>query len=178
SEKYQAKWPNTPMVCEAWHDSLSARSKKHWDKVTPEQRTIEAKKRMTPERRKKQSITISKVRAGLTGLTSEKLEEWRINAKNAIGPEVRKHQSETLKQIWAERVAKLEQARILDELSNKPVPWRRIVPLLLINRDLSNAQAQDLAGIKPSERLSRSAMNRVRIFAGVRGLQGRRAQKL
>jgi hypothetical protein len=76
------------------------------------------------------------------------------------------------------RQEKVEQARILDQLSNKPVAWRRIVPLFLINRDLSNAQAQDLAGIKPSERLSRSAMNRVRIFAGVRGPQGRPAQKL
>lgn len=75
------------------------------------------------------------------------------------------------------RKEKVEQARILNRLSNKPLAWRRIVPLLLINRDLSNAQAQDLAGIKPSERLSRSAMNRVRIFAGVRGPQGRPAGK-
>jgi hypothetical protein len=76
------------------------------------------------------------------------------------------------------RQEKVEQTRILNHLSNKPLAWRRIVPLLLINRDLSNIQAQDLAGIKPGERLSRSAMNRVRIFAGVRGPQGRPAGKL
>jgi uncharacterized lipoprotein YmbA len=93
-------------------------------------------------------------------------------------PTRRQQVSEQSKHMWADRAAKLEQARILNQLSNKPVPWRRIVPLLLINRNLSNAQAQDLAGIKPNERLSRSAMNRVRIFAGVRGLQGRPAQKL
>jgi hypothetical protein len=166
------------MVCDAHHDRLSTWSKNRWDKLTPEQRTIEAKKRMTPERRKKQSIAIIKARAGLTGLTSEEREQWRINAKKAIPPEACKRQSERMKQTWAERAAKLEQARILDQLGTKPVPWRRIVPLLLINRDLSNTQAQDLAGIKPSERLSRSAMNRVRIFAGVRGPQGRPTQKL
>lgn len=123
-ERYQEKWPGAPMVCEASHDALSAQSKNYWAKLTPEQRTIQAKKRMTPERRRKQSITISKVRAGLTGLTSEELEQWRINAKNAVStPEHRQAASARATNLWAERNRKLEEAERILEANWRPGDW-------------------------------------------------------
>jgi hypothetical protein len=72
----------------------------------------------------------------------------------------------------------LKEASILGGLKSKPLAWRLIVPLLRIDHDLGNVEVQDLAGNKPSERLSRSAMNRVRIYCEVRGPQGRPARKL
>jgi hypothetical protein len=82
------------------------------------------------------------------------------------------------KRHWGRRRDLQEEARIIEGLKSKPLAWRRIVPLLRLDHNLGNTEVQDLAGIKPSERLSRSAMNRVRIYCKVRGPQGRRARKL
>jgi len=64
--------------------------------------------------------------------------------------------------------------KILADLSSKPAPWRKIVPLLRINPNLSNEQAQTLAGTS----LSSSAMNRVRQYAGVPGRKGQPRKRL
>jgi hypothetical protein len=88
---YREKWPDAPLVANTIKNGLSTRSKKRWDKLSPEQRTAIAKKQWTPKRKITQSATMRNVRLGLTGLTPEELEEWKKNSSKAADtPEVRK----------------------------------------------------------------------------------------
>jgi hypothetical protein len=84
-----------------------------------------------------------------------------------------------IRRKYEERRRKLvASGEILAALRSKPLFWRLIVPHLLLDPDLSNRKVQELAGIKPTEALSRAAMNRLRRFCGVRGKQGGIRRKL
>jgi hypothetical protein len=84
--------------------ALSTQSKKYWAKLTAKERSDHAKKNWTPERKTKQSVTMKNVRAGLTGMTAEELEEWNANSKNACDTEeVRKAKADGAKELWERR---------------------------------------------------------------------------
>jgi predicted transcriptional regulator len=142
SETYQEKWPDAPMVSKEQHDALSTYSKKHWDKIPPEQRTIDAKKRNgTPARKKAQSIAIRNVRAGKTGLTVEELEQWNTNAANAVRtPEKRQAASDRLTKRHAEQKAKLAAAWRPADWWQKPVDDRIVATELLAKDYMSNKE--------------------------------------
>jgi hypothetical protein len=69
--------------------------------------------------------------------------------------------------------------KVLEELKSKPLPWRLMVPFLLQDPSLSNAEVQALTYTEHTRtRLSEAAMNRLRNFCRVPGPKGRRRKKL
>jgi hypothetical protein len=156
-------------------EQLSAALRRAW--ADPEKReSWEAgnkRANSSPEKRAAHSAATKAFWANL----ANRHQRIRAIRQAANDPERRQRKSEALKKVWAERSAKLTEGEILEGLKSKPLKWRLIVPLLRIDQDLGNVEVQDLAGIKPSERLSRSSMNRLRIFAEVRGPQGRPARR-
>jgi DNA-binding transcriptional MerR regulator len=120
-------------------NALSIQSKNRWDKLTPNQRTEVAKKQWTPERKVKQSKTMEDVRAGRTGLTPEKLEEWNTNSKNAANTrEVREAKARGANDLWAERTAELRRARCEKLLSGKRAWMQTAGKYLLDHPDALN----------------------------------------
>lgn len=109
-------------------NALSTQSKNRWGKLMPEERTAVAQKQWTPERKTEQSSTMKKVRAGLTGLTPQELEDWNTNAQNAANtPEVRQAKSNGAQDLWKKRNAQLAEAeRILENNRAKPQPPKSI----------------------------------------------------
>ena len=79
----------------------------------------------------------------------------------------------TFSSMWEERKA-IEARALPPDLATKPDDWKKLVPLLKLDRTLSNSEAQAIAGTK----LSLPAMNRVRRYAGVPGPKGRPAKKM
>lgn len=68
----------------------------------------------------------------------------------------------------SERDRLVAEAKILRALRSKSEIWQRIVPLLLLHRDLSNEEVQNLAGLE-NRRPDKETMRRIRAFCGVRG---------
>lgn len=111
---------------------------------------------------------------------------WRLKHPKKSAATSRRYRTnhpERVKKIQVDYHRRLHNAaaigKIIEKLKSKPLPWRLMVPLLLQDRHLSNAELRDLTDTKQiSTRLSEGAMNRLRKFCGVPGPKGRRRKKL
>ena len=130
--------------------ALSAQSKKnYWDKLTPEQRSAHAKQNWTEERKQKQSLRMKNVRAGRTGMSPEKLEEWNAHFKNAADTEeVRKAKADGAKELWERRNAYQAELQHLRKVAGrypgdwdqKPIEWRIIGMEILLHPGIKNKE--------------------------------------
>jgi hypothetical protein len=96
----------------------------------------------------------------------------------ALGKRSReKHKAEILPRDRARAKLQRElakEAMIIRGLSSKPASWQKIVPMLLLHREMSNAEVQKLAGTD----LSKETMRRLRDHCGVPGPKGRLRKSL
>ena len=97
---------------------------------------------------------------------SPKKESKRAKAYRKTPRADKLRERQRLRAAEVRRLAK--EAKILRALNSKPLSWRRIVPLLLIDRELSNEEVQNLAGLENS-RPDKETMRRIRAFCGVSG---------